>query len=465
MLNAPAPSASTAYAVGVDEFPGGLVSAPADPVRDLLDRAPMSAGQVLAVALTVLMALVDGYDLLSMSLVAPVVGHDWALSKATLGALLASGLAGAAAGSLLVTPFADLLGRKPMLMAGLALTCAATLLSAACRSAPELTACRLATGVGIGVMVPLITALAAEYSNARHRGLAVAFSTVGQPAGGIIGGLVASIVLRHQGWTPVFLWSGLATVALIPVVWLCLPESTAFLTSRRPPRALQRVNRVLEGFGHAPLPALPPRSPNRRVAYGALFAPGAAANTVRFTVVNVLLSMAAFFLITWLPQLMTDAGFAPATASLVLVVVSVVGIPGALVLGALAAGSATARLAAGAMVAYGAALAALGFAPAVLPLVLACAGACGFFFSGCAAVFYAALADVFPPLTCASGIGFVMGVGRVFSALGPLVAGWLFAAGATRGAVASVFAVGCVLAGLLFITAPARAPSRPASQP
>ena len=109
------------------------------------------------------------------------------------------------------------------------------------------------------------------------------------------------------------------------------------------------------------------------------------------------------------------------------------------------------------MVAFGLALAALGFAPAVLPLILVCAMACGFF-SGCRGVFYASLSDVFSPLTRASGIGFVMGVGRVFSAFAPLLAGWMFTAGAVRGVVSLVFAAGAVLAGLLFAAAP-----RPAS--
>ena len=113
------------------------------------------------------------------------------------------------------------------------------------------------------------------------------------------------------------------------------------------------------------------------------------------------------------------------------------------------------------MIAFAASLAALGFAPAVLPLVLLCAGACGFFFSGCTGVFYAALSEVFTPLTRASGIGFVMGIGRVFSALGPVLAGWMFTAGASRGGVASVFAMGSLVAGLLFATSPRRRPREP----
>ena len=110
------------------------------------------------------------------------------------------------------------------------------------------------------------------------------------------------------------------------------------------------------------------------------------------------------------------------------------------------------------MVAFGLALAALGFAPAVLPLVLVCAMARGFFFSGCTGAFYASLLGVFSPLTRASGIGFVMGVGRVFSALRPAACGMDVHGGRGPGVVSLVFAAGAVLAGLLFAAAP-----RPAS--
>lgn len=379
---------SVAFRDGVGSGTGSVIPTEAGgEVAPGLDQTPLSPGQLLAIALILLMAVVDGYDLLAMSLVAPVVSHDWGMDKGTLGVVLAAGLTGMATGSLLISPVADVLGRKPIVLTGLVLTAVGTILSAGTHSATELGACRGLTGLGIGIMVPLIATMAAEFANARRRGFVVSLSTLGQPIGGIVGGLTAAIFLSHGRWTQVFLVGGIGTAALVPIVSLYLPETTAFLVSRRPPNALTRLNHILARFGRPPADRLPERSSSGRASYRALFAPDLAAVTLRLTVINVLVVMAAYYLISWLPQLVADAGFSPSTAGLVSVVVSLVGIPGGLLLGVLSAGAGPARLAAGAMVGLGLALASLGFAPPVLPVILGCAAACGFFLSGCTGVF------------------------------------------------------------------------------
>ena len=92
-------------------------------------------------------------------------------------------------------------------------------------------------------------------------------------------------------------------------------------------------------------------------------------------------------------------------------------------------------------------------------MLLLAAAACGFFLFGSTGVFYATMAMAFTPSTRTSGAGFVMGVGRVSSAVGPYFAGWLFAAGLVRGQVSLIFAVLAVAAGvILAISTRTRAP-------
>lgn len=449
-MSAPAPAVSDFASADLD----ASASAAGSEVRRRIDEAPLSSGQILVVALLVLMAVADGYDLLAIALVAPVVSHDWGIAKAALGIVLAAGLIGMAAGSLVISPLADTRGRKPIVVAGLILTSAGTILSAFTHTPLQLGACRLITGIGIGTMGPLITTMAAEFANARRRGFVVSLSTLGQPLGGLICGITAATVLRHHSWTWIFLLGGVGTAAMIPLVIMALPESPSFLISRRPAGALDRLNHVLVRFGQPPTPKLPLQPVIARTSYRALFTSGLAAVTLRLTLINVLVIMAAYYVISWLPQLVADAGFAPSTAGLVSVVVSVVGIPGGVLMGALSAGAGPNRLAAIAMIGFGIAIAALGFAPPVLSIILLCSGACGFFLSGSLGVFYAAVADSFTPLTRASGVGFVSGVARAFSALGPALAGIMFQVGATRGQVSLLFAVAVILAGLLFAKRP-----------
>ena len=82
-------------------------------------------------------------------------------------------------------------------------------------------------------------------------------------------------------------------------------------------------------------------------------------------------------------------------------------------------------------------------------LLLAGAAIAGFFLFAGVAGFYATLAISMAPEARATGSGFVIGVGRVSSAVGPLAAGWLFAAGLGRGEVSAAFAACAVLAGLV----------------
>jgi MFS family permease len=89
-------------------------------IRRRIDAAPMSRAQISAVAMTVILSALDGYDVLSVTFAAPAIALDWAIGKAALGIVLSSGLAGMAAGSLLLAPLADIHGRRKLVLASLA---------------------------------------------------------------------------------------------------------------------------------------------------------------------------------------------------------------------------------------------------------------------------------------------------------------------------------------------------------
>ncbi|MDI1363258.1 MAG: hypothetical protein PSX79_00020, partial [bacterium] len=102
------------------------------------------------------------------------------------------------------------------------------------------------------------------------------------------------------------------------------------------------------------------------------------------------------------------------------------------------------------------ALCAIGLAPPVLAVFAVAAGAFSFFLSATTGMTYGVIADSFPPLVRATGVGVVMGISRFASALGPALGGWMFAAGLTRAEVSVGFAALPVLAALLMIRLPNR---------
>lgn len=423
-----------------------------DGLRKSLEESPMSRGQVIAVALLVLLAGVDGYDVQSMSFVAPVVSRAWSIDRATLGLVLASSLLGMAAGSLGLSPLADVFGRRPMVLSGIILMTLGSLLSALSHAVLELAASRAVTGLGIGVLVPLTNAMVSEFTNVRRRGFAVAATTVGFSLGGAAGGLIAAYILTAHSWLWVFAFGAAAGAVLLASTAVGLPESPFFLIDRRPAAALPKLNRVLLRIGRLPIVELPPPIDHQRASYRGLFIPGMVGVTIRFAFVYMLVVTAAFYLLSWLPQLVADAGFAPSTASLVSAASTFVGVAAALIFGALAARIGPRRLASGTMIGFGAALAILGFVPPALAPLMIAACACGFFLSATTAVFYTTMTASFPSLMRVSGIGFVMGLGRLVSGLGPYLGGVLFAAGLTRSTVSLFFAAMAAAGGLLLVS-------------
>lgn len=425
-------------------------------LRFRFDAAPLSGTQIAALAVTIALSALDGYDVLSVTFAAPAIAHDWGVGKAALGVLLSAGLGGMALGSLVLAPIADVTGRRKLILASLFLMALGMLLSSFAQSLPHLIVWRVVTGLGIGAMVAVISPLAAEFSNARHRTLALALMAMGYPLGGLIGGLLAAALLQLYGWRAVFLAGFVAAGVLIPIVLRYVPEPLAFLLARRRPDSLGRVNRLLLRCGHDAVAVLPAAPPVAQTGYAAIFAPGQAGTTVKLVMANLLFVMTVYYVLSWLPQMVAEAGFPPSTASLVAAIANLCGTAGGVTLGWRAGHGGLQRLTAATMIGLALATSAFGITPPLLPLLMIAAAICGFFLFGGIAGLYATIAVSFTAEARASGTGFVIGAGRIGSAVAPLLAGWLFAAGFSHGAVSIAFGVSALLAAIMLLAPRAR---------
>ncbi len=414
----------------------------------------MTRTRTAAVAVTVALSALDGYDVLSLSFAAPAIVADWNVGKAALGMLLSIGLVGMAAGSLLLGPVADRIGRRRLVIINLLLMATGMFASAFAGSLFELGACRLVTGVGIGSMVAVINPLAAEFANSRRRPLAMALMTIGYPAGGLAGGLLAATLIEVEGWRAVFLAGGVASIVMLPVVLAFLPESPHYLLGKGGVREKRQLSAMLEhlGVGQEHVFAVAP--PDAHKGYSGVFARGQLGRTVQVTALNLFFVIPVYYVLSWLPQLVADAGFAPSQASLTGAMVNLAGIAGGLALGYAASTARLLPLTALVMAGTGIVVALIGIAPASLPLFMAGAILCGFLLFAGMAGLYAVLATSFPAQARASGVGFVIGVGRAGSAAAPALAGWLFAVGLGTGMVSAIFgifalAASCVLVSII----------------
>ena len=434
------------------------VNAINDP-RQLLLEAPMSGFQTRAVATTVALCALDGFDVFAITFAAPALLKEWGLGKAQLGIALSAGLLGMALGSLLLSPLADSFGRRRMLFVALGIMILGTAWTAVVGGLGGLIASRLFTGLGIGAMIGIIMPLAAEYANARRRDLAVALFSVGFPIGGIIGGFVSSYLLAEFGWRSIFYAaSGFGVLMGVVSAWMLL-DPVGLVIARPGSDGLARVNRFLARCGHGAVDALPPPPEDRNIPLGRLFAKGMAASTVQITLIYFLVVIPVFFMQTWLPTLIADLGIAPSQAASISAFFSI----GGVIAGVMIAVS-SARLGLRTLLnvtLIGGAIMIVLFSrlAADPPLLIAAAAVAGFFVQGSMVSLYAVVARTFSVEMRASGTGFVIGIGRIGSILPPLLAGALAAVGLDRTGIAITMAVPALIALVLFIRFTIRPPT------
>ncbi len=415
--------------------------------RQILDNEPMGRLQIVAITICVLLNALDGFDVLSISFASPGIAAEWGIDRGVLGIVLSMELIGMALGSIVIGPYADRYGRRPTILLCLVMMAAGMFLAAYAGSVTVLSVYRFVTGIGIGGMLAATNAMTAEYANARFRNLAVIVMATGYPVGVIIGGSIASALLASYDWRSVFLFGAGATALFFPIVWFLLPESIEYLSERRPPGALARINRTLERMGHGPLAALPEATP---AASGIklLISGRLMKVTTLLTVAYFAHIMTFYFILKWIPKLVADMGFHPAEAGGVLVWANVGGATGSIVLGLLTQKFSVSGLLVGALLGAAVTVTLFGQGQADLTQLALVAGLAGMFTNSAIVAMYATFAESFPTELRASGTGLVIGIGRGGAALGPIVAGFMFEAHFSLAAVAFTMACGSIIAAL-----------------
>ena len=179
-----------------------------------------SRGVLLLLALAILF---DGVDNQVLGLVAPAILAEWQLDKGVFAPVLAVGQFGMMIGTLLGGLWGDRVGRKHALMCCVFLFGATTLAMSFVGTVEALFVLRLAAGVGMGGALPNAAALAAEWTPARYRVLAVTTTIVCIPLGGVVGGALAAEILPVQGWRAMMQWAGVLPLALLLLLWRGLP--------------------------------------------------------------------------------------------------------------------------------------------------------------------------------------------------------------------------------------------------
>ena len=432
-------------------------------LKQRLDNDPMGRFQCLAIGICIILNMIDGFDVLVMAFTAASVSAEWNLNGAQVGLLLSAGLFGMAAGSLFIAPWADRFGRRPLILLCLALSGIGMLLSALSQSPLQLALLRGLTGLGIGGILASSNVIASEYASKRWRGLAVSLQSTGYALGATLGGLLAVWLLGHWGWRSVFLFGGIVTVLVIPLVLLWLPESLDFLLARRPANALARVNRLAVRLGQpalAQLPAVAARAEGASSGFRQLLAPAMRRTTLVIWLLFFLVMFGFYFVMSWTPKLLVAAGLSAQQGITGGVLLSVGGILGAALIDGLASRWPLPRVLALFMLITAALLVLFVANGASVTAALALGLLIGLFSNGCVAGLYALSPVVYDASVRATGVGWGIGIGRMGAILSPTVAGVLLDGGWQPLHLYGVFAIVFVLAaGCLLLLRPMNKPA------
>lgn len=396
-------------------------------VAALLRTRPMSAAQILAVALCTVINAVDGFDILAAAFTAHGIASEWALRPTQLGLLFSSGLAGMTVGALALSPLADHWGRRRTVLLSLVMITVGMLGSAVAPNLDMLMAARVLTGAGVGAIMPTINTVVAEFSNERRRDLAVCLQGAGFPLGGTLGGL-GVYLLADVSWRWVFVAGASFSLLLIFPVLLWMPESMDFLIARRPRRALEKLNALLERVGLERLDALPEPSAGERDALPVTARlRGLRLNTVLICSSFFLLMFTFYFLTNWTPKLLTDYGLSTRVGISGAVLMNLGGFIGDLVFAALMLRWSASRMGPIFMSLCFMTAVVFAFVPMKIGVLLPIALLMGFLLFGSMLSLYAIVPTIFPATVRTTGTGVALGLGRIGATIGPYAGGVLIA--------------------------------------
>lgn len=425
-------------------------------ITDLIDNGQVSRQQFIVVGLCLILNMLDGFDITAMAVVASSVAGELSLSPDKLGWIFSFALAGMMAGAMFLAPVSDLIGRRKTIIIAVFIIGVSIILTAYATTLTEFIILRLLSGAGAGAMLATQATLAAEYSPEKYRALSVAIVTAGYPLGATMTSVVAGVVMPDYGWRGMFIFGGTVTIAVGVIACVWIPESLKYLFERRPPDALQRVNRILAKFGKPSLAAMPsPATPNPEAKAGILeimlklLHPDHRRLSLLLWLSFFLCFASLYFLMSWIPKLMDDAGYSADVGRRAFFLFNLGGVLGIFLLGVLSTRWKLTNLICTLLV--GAAMGMVLFAslPSQIGLMMMLIFIIGVLLQGGFTGMYSAAAKAYPTAIRSTGIGWAVGLGRLGAVVGPALAGYTIAAGLDMAANFYLFAAPVVIGGLI----------------
>jgi AAHS family 4-hydroxybenzoate transporter-like MFS transporter len=215
-------------------------------IAALIDGRKLGPFNYKLIALSWLITVFDGFDMMMISFTAPYMRDELRLDKLMLGNVFSAGLFGMMLGGFALAYLGDRIGRRQTIISAAFAFGVLTTATAFARSYEALLVLRFLDGFAIGGMLPLAWALNIEYVPGKFRSTVVTVIMMGYSLGTALAGPATVWLAPQFGWEGVFVFGGLGTLICAALLWRGLPESVRFLASkgRRPEVIAATLNRL-----------------------------------------------------------------------------------------------------------------------------------------------------------------------------------------------------------------------------
>jgi MFS transporter, AAHS family, 4-hydroxybenzoate transporter len=420
-------------------------------IKTFIDERPISAYQWLLVAMCFLVVVADGMDVAIMGFVTPSILQEWDISRPAFGIVISAAPFGLVLGALVAGPSSDRFGRKPVLVVAVLVMGLLTIAAAYASSPTEMAVLRLLAGMGMGAAMPNASTLLSEYPPQRRRSLMITIMFTGFNLGSALIGFAAAYLIPSHGWRSVMFLGGAVPLALIPILVIFLPESARLLAlrgagSRKIGATLGRVTGFRFSGDETFVSTEPPVEARKPI--GLLFSHGYARTTVSLWVTYFMGLLVIYLLTGWLPTLMKDAGLSIATAANVTAMFQIGGTIGAILVGWAMDRARPALVIAAAYLGGGLCILAVSLAGVLSPALALLVFSAGFCMSGAQTGLNAFAPGCYPTMARATGVSWMLGMGRFGSILGSAVGGALLGLGWGFEAILAMLAIPAVCAAI-----------------
>lgn len=400
-------------------------------VQTFLDERRFSPFQWLILVMCFLIVAVDGLDTAAMGFVAPSLIAEWGVTKLQLAPVMGAALLGLAVGSLTAGPLADHYGRKPVIVISVLVFGLAGICCSQAWSLWSLTVLRFVTGIGLGAAMPNTVTLMTEYTPTKQRNRLSTLMFCGFSLGSAAAALVAALVIPQFGWRALLLIGGVLPVILAILTIFLVPESPRFLVVKGASRA--RIATIMKKIS--------PRQSFEDVRFsiaevahgggapvGELFRNNNAFGTLMLWLTYFMGLLIAYLFTGWMPILMKEMGTDLAHASIVTGLFMLGSTFGTVFMGWLMDKFSRHMVVANAYAASGVALFCLGTQAGNIDLIELLVFVTGFAMG--ANLSMVVLSAQFYDTRCrATGVSWMLGIGRFGGILGASVGGALMSAG------------------------------------